>query len=895
MNVKQKEGIYLNLSFKSTIIRRFLSLLSAAAVAVSGFQVLAVPVFAETAGELTITGDSGYSYDSNILTISEAGSYTISGTSTDNDRIVVNADSDDEVELTLSDVNISSSSYAPLSFEGGNLTLILEGDNYLTSTSDNYAALAKTSADNTLTITSCEGNGSTSGSLTAESGKAGAGIGGNNADSERNGSNITIAGGTVTAKATYGAAIGSGRYGSNSNITIIGGNVNAEGTYGAGIGSAQATDNSCTSDGITITGGTVTASSTSGAGIGAGCCKGSDSISSNITIIGGFVTATSSTGAGIGAGENTESGSSNASGITITGGTVTASSTSGDGIGSGKTTDSNVSDIKIYNSSVKASSVPIIPVNADGESVYLYEFTDTTEGESITVDGETVIDSVVYHSDDDTSQYLYLPKDSASASYGGSYYTLSYSEDDGTTSLTKIEEDTIEIPNAAMLYVFAQLVNSGETTLNGTVTADIDFSGYSDTIGSETYPYAGTFDGGGYTITVDYDMATGADNAGLFSYIDGGTVQSLTVEGNIDFTNTTSAGSQTDGGYTNIGGVAGYITNGAISNVVSSVNITSPTYPLHSAGGIVGRLYESTTVDSCIYKGSLSGTESWDALGGIAGYTYRYCTITNCANLGTLYATTGTNAPYLGGILGYVKNTNFNGIQNCYNYGSVSADDESYCGAIVGWLRTASTNITNNYWLDTSASKAFGTNGTSNTAPAASTAGEFESGSVTWLLNGSVEGDTWVQTIGTDSYPVFAASDSDCAKVVKLTSGDSTVYANVVADGVELSVSESVLSGIIIDTAVYGGEGGEYLNGVGVVIGDTLYQLENYYYVDSSGDYSEAATDRAFFPVTRASSSAETVTSVRGEAAASTTATADDSLLYFVTEADTSGLTIKDE
>ncbi|MCD8090489.1 MAG: hypothetical protein LUD81_07720 [Clostridiales bacterium] len=175
----------------------------------------------------------------------------------------------------------------------------------------------------------------------------------------------------------------------------------------------------------------------------------------------------------------------------------------------------------------------------------------------------------------------------------------------------------------------------------------------------------------------------------------------------------------------------------------------------------------------------------------------------------------------------------------------------------------------------------------------ACTAAEFESGSVTWRLNGSAEGTTWVQTLGTDSYPSFAASDSDRAKVAEMTKNGSAVYANVVSEGVALSTSGSELLGIIIDTAVFGGDGGEYLNDVGVVIEGTLYQLENYYYIDSDGNYSASATDEAFFPVARDSSSSSDSVSARGEATTSTTNTADDGLLYFVTEV-TAGLTVKE-
>ncbi|MCD8090488.1 MAG: hypothetical protein LUD81_07715 [Clostridiales bacterium] len=672
------------------------------------------------------------------------------------------------------------------------MTLIISGSVNLASTAENYAAISK-GTSNTLKITSIDGDGATTGSLTATGGKNAAAIGG---DYNKPGNNITIAGGTITAEGSgSGAGIGGGIYQGGSNITITGGDVAAlSSDMGAGIGGGQASDGTSAGSDITISGGIVSASSSSGAGIGGGYSSKGASTGSNIVISGGTVTAKSSNGAGIGSGGNSnteESCSSSASGITISGGTVTATSESGAGIGGGYTVSGTTaaSNIVIYKSSVKASStsgssIGAQPVNSSGENVYLYEFTNTTKGEAIIVDGETVIDSVVYHSSSDTSQYIYLPKDSATAVYGGSYYTLSYSEEDGTATFTKTEIDSMEIPNAAALSAFAKMVNNGSTSLKGTVTADIDFSGYSDMIGSESTPYAGVFDGGGHTITVDYDISSGTRNSGLFSYADGGTVQDLTVDGSMDFSG--------DSGYTNVGGVVGYMNNGTISNVVSKVNITNTAdCPFASAGGIVGRLYDSSTVEGCVYEGSLTAYNSWDCVGGIVGYTRQYCTIKNCANFGTLYATTGTNssnetvAPYLGGIIGYINSSYFSGMEGCYNYGSVSADDTTYCGAIVGWLRNSSDNLTNNCWLNTSAEKAYGANDNSRTEPDSNTADEFAGGKVTYLLNGSTDGGTsWYQNLDNgetaDSYPVLSSDHGTVNEVCYIYCPDCIVvfYSN---------------------------------------------------------------------------------------------------------------------
>ena len=233
------------------------------------------------------------------------------------------------LKLTLKDVKIDVSDTgdanhytkgeAALSVQGnGNVEIELDGNNELKS-GFRRAGLEKNTSAGTLTLKDDKEAGS--GSLKAEGGGNAAGIGGGDGD---NGKNITITGGTVTAKGgSFGAGIG-GRI--TENITITGGTVTAEGGYfGAGIGSSGG----YSAENITITGSTVTAKGgVNGAGIG-----GSGGYSAeNITITGSTVTAEGGTGAaGIGGGATGDG-----KNITITGSTVTATgNTGGAGIGGG--------------------------------------------------------------------------------------------------------------------------------------------------------------------------------------------------------------------------------------------------------------------------------------------------------------------------------------------------------------------------------------------------------------------------------------------------------------------------------------------------------------------------------------------------------------------------------
>ena len=219
------------------------------------------------------------------------------------------------VEVVLKDVTIQGFEGAPVSVDRGDgttVTVELEGSNTLISTGSNAAL--ETSGEGSLVI---QGQGALTADASQTSGAAG--IGGGMMD---NGTNITVAGGTVTAKGgSLAAGIGGGHSGEGNDITVSGGTVNAVGGIGAGAGIGGGKEGSA--DGINISGGTVIATG-SATGIGGGW----QANGSNITISGGTVNATGIDGAGIGGAQ--------AENITISGGTVTAQgSKGGAGIGSG--------------------------------------------------------------------------------------------------------------------------------------------------------------------------------------------------------------------------------------------------------------------------------------------------------------------------------------------------------------------------------------------------------------------------------------------------------------------------------------------------------------------------------------------------------------------------------
>ena len=277
------------------------------------------------------------------------------------------------------------------------------------------------------------------------------------------------------------------------------------------------------------------------------------------------------------------------------------------------------------------------------------------------------------------------------------------------------------IRNAEELYGFAAKVNSGSTSINGVLTADIVVNDsvlnadgslkgtptYSWTpIGTSSYKYAGTFDGNGHTVSGLYFNNTSTSYVGLFGYVTGGTIS-------------------------NVGVVDSYFKG------------------YWYVGGVVGELYNGTsTINNCFNEASIYTTHnSYAFAGGIAGHAYgSSSTITKCYNKGKIVG----SGEYTGGICGILESSA--SLSNCYNVGTVTSTTTSYLASIAPRWSNAGT-VTNSYYL--AGACAVAGNGTSATAE------EFASGKIAYLLNGSENGAAgWYQNLSSpvDSLPVLDAS-----------------------------------------------------------------------------------------------------------------------------------------
>lgn len=314
--------------------------------------------------KVSYTDKDGTKYDNEK---NEDGDITITGKSDENTVSVKDAD------VTFKDLEIDRSASSTAAdgaavSVSGNSSIELDGKNTISS-GMGHAGIEKADDNGTMTI---KDDNNVSGSLTANGGFGGAGIGGgNNAD----GSDITITGGTIIANGGFGGAgIGGGSSsisggGNGSDITISGGNVTANGgTAGAGIGggdgdNANGLNKKSDSTGggrgsnITISGKNTIVNAEGGAeaaGIGGGRSGDADTIeiTDSTVISNGHDSDNGNSGAGIGGGGFGAGGGAGGgiSNITIKDADVTAGADAGGaGIGSG-----NASGLTIYYPNWKA-------------------------------------------------------------------------------------------------------------------------------------------------------------------------------------------------------------------------------------------------------------------------------------------------------------------------------------------------------------------------------------------------------------------------------------------------------------------------------------------------------------------------------------------------------------
>ncbi|MCR4920187.1 MAG: hypothetical protein K5945_00570, partial [Bacteroidaceae bacterium] len=315
--------------------------------------------------------------------------------------------------------------------------------------------------------------------------------------------------------------------------------------------------------------------------------------------------------------------------------------------------------------------------------------------------------------------------------------------------MTPNENGWFELATPSQLKWFASRVSLGDTEgtgelFNAMLTADIDLT---DTeglipIGTESYSYKGTFDGQGHKITGFHLTAT-SRYSGLFGVTNGATIGNFSIQGKLVCK---GAGN----------GVIGSATGGSVTRIFSMLEVDASASGVTHSAGVVGECFSETYISQCAFGGKVeSGDNNHDCFGGVCGYTNTGW-LEDCINYGTV--TYGRADAYVGGVLGYLNNTNSKGTHNCLNVGVVQytgSESPTYGGAIIGRLNGHTAgNFGTSYWLESSAPCGTGQNTLSKAVSV--TAEQLASGAVAWQLNGeSFLETTWFQTIGRDDYPTI--------------------------------------------------------------------------------------------------------------------------------------------
>ncbi len=271
------------------------------------------------------------------------------------------------------------------------------------------------------------------------------------------------------------------------------------------------------------------------------------------------------------------------------------------------------------------------------------------------------------------------------------------------TTLSAVEPTTDSdgyylIGNAQNYIWFADSVNSGNTSINAKLIADIDFSNSTFTaIGTSSNPYSGTFDGCGYTITVNQSDSS---DIAPFGKIGNCTIKNIIVKGTINTDEKFAAG------------IAMQLLSDKTANIescISAVTIASSISGDGTHGGIIGVADGTVNINNCAFIGTMTGQDT-DSCGGLVGWTSGSSNINNCyvaADFSQISSTKGNT---------FSRNQNQVKLNNCYYLNELNS--------------TKSSAIQK-------------------------TAEQFASGEVCFFLNKKVTdgSQAWYQTLGTDAYP----------------------------------------------------------------------------------------------------------------------------------------------
>ena len=262
------------------------------------------------------------------------------------------------------------------------------------------------------------------------------------------------------------------------------------------------------------------------------------------------------------------------------------------------------------------------------------------------------------------------------------------------------------------------------------------------------------------------------------------------------------------GGY-HVGGIVGdHHSTGTLSSCSNSGSVTSTstaTSTAYSAGGIAGYLYAAGIIEQCRNSGNVTGGIL--NVGGIVGNLNNAAgKVTYCYNTGSITNSSTSASANVGSVVGATKNA-AGYVQNCYNIGSVAFTAGTVAstniGGVIGYA-TGTTNISNNYYLSTAATKGIG-NGTDNTV--SKTADTMKTAGFVILLNGS-NGYKFLQDMDSanNGYAILSWQTTKTIPPVLTTdSTDNTVGNAIVITFTDNSTWSNAITGVSVNSTAVSG------------------------------------------------------------------------------------------
>ena len=294
-------------------------------------------------------------------------------------------------------------------------------------------------------------------------------------------------------------------------------------------------------------------------------------------------------------------------------------------VGTGST---QVSGCKFANVGSSFDIINTVGGTDGGNNVEYYGLPEglTAQGDNLTVDGATYCKAgATFIVDANAAGYEKITKINGATANGDGSYTITgnvtlegYPKIDGFTF--NDAGNCYEISDAQDLVNLADYVDDGNDCkgLTFKLTNDIDLSaienftpiGYVSS--SDSYPFAGTFDGDNHTIS-NLTISTSYYQAGLFGYVSGGTVQNVKL-----FNANVTGGNGTTGN--RVGGLVGELIGSVINCTLGgTVNISRS--GVGYAGGLVGFLDTDSTIDGVLIDGATINLPDTSA-GAVLGYIY---------------------------------------------------------------------------------------------------------------------------------------------------------------------------------------------------------------------------------------------------------------------------------